>query len=410
MRIVYLHQYFNTPESSSGIRSYEMARRMVLAGHEVLMITSERKGRLSAKAKWYQTEEAGIQVYWTPVLYGNHMGYHRRLKSFFQYAWRAARKAASLEADIIFATSTPLTIALPAVYASRRRKIPLVFEVRDLWPELPIAVGALSNPLAVAAARWMERFAYRNSNSVVTLSSEVKTGVLKTGYPENRVSVIPNSCDLELFDVDPALGDELRKRYHWLLDRPLVVYIGTFGIINGVDYLARLAAAVRNIDFEIRFVAIGGGKEEDKLRRVAEELAVLNQNFFIFGRIPKNEVPIWLSAADIPTSLFINLKEMWSNSANKFFDALAAGKPVAINYGGWQEDLIRETGTGLLLDPEDVDASAAALVRVIRDKAWMYHAGKAAKELARERFSRDYLARELTGVLEEAVRAKERSH
>ncbi|NLY71895.1 MAG: glycosyltransferase family 4 protein, partial [Clostridiales bacterium] len=225
MRIVYLHQYFSTPEGSSGIRSYEMARRMVQAGHEVFMITSERSGKFSTKKKWYQTEEAGIKVYWTPVLYSNHMGYLQRIQAFFQYAWRAAWKAASFDADIIFATSTPLTIALPAVYASKKNKIPLVFEVRDLWPELPIAIGAIKNPLLIAVARWLERFAYRNSARVIALSPGMKAGVIKSGYPENKVSVIPNSCDLDLFDVDPNDGNFLRKQYNWLQDRPLVVYI-----------------------------------------------------------------------------------------------------------------------------------------------------------------------------------------
>ena len=146
MRIIYLHQYFNTPNMSGGTRSYEMARRLVDRGHEVHMVTSSRDGKPSGRHArgWTETVEAGIQVHWCSVPYSNHMSSRRRLGAFAKFSRLAARKATALRGDVVFATSTPLTIALPAVYAARRRSIPMVFEVRDLWPEMPIAVGALN--------------------------------------------------------------------------------------------------------------------------------------------------------------------------------------------------------------------------------------------------------------------------
>jgi len=159
VKIIYLHQYFNTPDMSGGTRSYEMARRMVAAGHEVQMVTSYREPG-SNRSEWFKTEEAGIQVHWYPVPYSNHMSFAQRIKAFFSFALAARKKAVELDGDIIFATSTPLTIALPAVSASRKKKIPMVFEVRDLWPEMPIAVGALKNPLMRFAAHKLEHWAY----------------------------------------------------------------------------------------------------------------------------------------------------------------------------------------------------------------------------------------------------------
>lgn len=142
MKILYLHQYFTTPSMAGGTRSYEMARRLVAWGHEVHMITTDREGIFDPKQKWYETDEAGIHVHWTPIPYSNKMSYGQRIKAFFAFSWRAARKAAKIGGDVVFATSTPLTIAIPGVYASKRLKIPMVFEVRDLWPELPIAIGS----------------------------------------------------------------------------------------------------------------------------------------------------------------------------------------------------------------------------------------------------------------------------
>ena len=149
MRITYLHQYFNTSSMPGGTRSYEMARRLVAMGHEVNIITSWRTP--DNRKDWFVTNESGAQVHWLPVNYSNHMSYNERIKSFIKFAWFAARKAASLPTDVVFATSTPLTIALPGAYAARRLQVPMVFEVRDLWPELPIAIGALKNPVM----RWM---------------------------------------------------------------------------------------------------------------------------------------------------------------------------------------------------------------------------------------------------------------
>ena len=150
MRIVYLHKYFVTPEMPGIVRSYEMARRLVAMGHEVHMVTTDQ--RLDAEAAkrpaWRVTNEAGIHVHWTAVPYDNTQAYGDRLRAFLTFAWRAARKAIELRGDVIFATSTPLTIAIPALLATWRTRRPLVFEVRDLWPAVPIAIGAIRKPLA----------------------------------------------------------------------------------------------------------------------------------------------------------------------------------------------------------------------------------------------------------------------
>ncbi len=402
MRVIYLHQYFTTPDMVGGTRSYEMARRLVRGGHEVHMITSDRA---AGTRGWRETEEAGIHVHWAPVRYSSGMGFRRRIVAFAQFASMAARKAASLPGDLVFATSTPLTIALPAIYAARRKSIPMVFEVRDLWPQAPIAVGALRSRPAIAAARWLERFAYRHSERIVALGDAMKAGVVATGYPADRVTVIPNGCDLSLFDVPKQVGRDFRGRHDWLQDRPLVVYTGALGRVNGVEYLARLAAAVRRHDPELRFLVVGTGCEERKVRTVAGELGVLGQNFFLEPPVPKSEIPAILSGADLATSTVIDHPHLWQNSANKLFDALAAGRPVAINHEGELADTIREAGCGLVLHSHDLESSARQLIGALRDPSWCIRARTAAKRLARGRLARDRLAATLESVLLEALPA-----
>jgi glycosyltransferase involved in cell wall biosynthesis len=403
LKIVYLHQYFNTRESAGGTRSYEMARRLVAAGHEVHMITSKRESGSGEAGGWFVTDEDGIQVHRLPVPYSNRMSNAQRIKAFLRFAWGAGPRAAAVGGDVVFATSTPLTIALPAVYAAKKNKIPLVFEVRDLWPELPIAIGALKNPAAIAAARRLERFAYHHSARVVVLSPGMKAGVVAAGYPEARVTVIPNGCDLDLFGAGPEAGRELRREYAWLGERPLVIYAGTVGEINGVDWLARLAAAVLPLDPDIRFLVVGDGKDKANVKAEAEKLGVMDRNFFMMPAVPKSRMPGWLSAADLAISVFVDLEAMWANSANKFFDALSAGRPAAINYGGWQADILRESGAGLALDVNDIDGSAKVLAKALGDRPWLAKAGVAARKTAEERFSRDKLAGRLESVLREAA-------
>lgn len=390
MKITFLYQYFSTPRMTGQIYAYEMARRLVAHGHEVRMITSDRRG---GGREWYETEEAGIRVHWYPVKYSNHMSYRRRIRAFARFAWAAGRRALQMPADLLYVSSPPLTMALPGVFAARKKGIPMVFEVVDLWPEMPIAVGALKSRPAIAFARWIERLAYRHAAHVIAFSPGMKAGVVRAGYPADRVTVVPNLSDLERFRIPSRLGCQLRGRHAWLGHRPLVVYTGTLGIINGVDYLARLAAAVGRRDPEIRFLVVGSGREENKVRRAAEELGVLEKNFFMWPPVPKAEIPAILSAADVATSLFLDIKPMWNNSAAKVFDALGAGRPIAINYQGWQAEMIRETGCGLVLDPHDVESAADRLIEAIRDEGWLLRAGAAAGRVAEQRFDREKLAR-----------------
>ena len=403
MKILYLHQYFNTPQDSGGTRSYEMARRLVAAGHQVEMITSKRDVTDSAARDWLKTEESGIHVHWLPVPYSNAMSYRARIGAFFKFAIGAARKAASMPADVVFATSTPLTIALPGIYAARRQGIPMVFEVRDLWPELPIAVGVLRNPVLKWAAWLLEWVAYHASAHIVALSPGMAEGVIRRGIPAERVTVIPNSSDVELFDVPPERGAAIRERLGLSPEQPLIVYTGTFGLINGVDYLVELAAAMREIAPEVRFLLVGKGAEVQKVTQRAQDLGVLNHNLWIWDAIPKIEMPDVLAAATIATSVVIPLEALNNNSANKFFDALAAGKPIAINHGGWQADLLRKTGAGIVLPPENVDQAALLLADFVQDTDRLQKASAAARKLAYTRFSRDILAAELEAVLRGAA-------
>ncbi|NAR17276.1 glycosyltransferase [Acinetobacter haemolyticus] len=397
MRILYFHQYFNTPDMSGGTRSYEMARRLVTAGHEVHIITSWLKE--TDEKTWFTTIEAGIHVHWFPNFYNNKMSYSERIKAFLRFAYHATKKGKSLKADLVFATSTPLTIAIPAVFTARALKIPMVFEVRDLWPELPIAMGALNNRMAQKLAYQLEDWAYKNSSAIVALSPGMKDGIVRTGYPKERVAIIPNSSDNELFTIDPEQAQKFRDKYEWLRDRPLIVYTGTFGHINGVGYLVEVAEQLKQLNPEIRILLVGDGVEFEKVELLAKEKAVLNINLYMMKQMPKKQIPVVLNAATLCTALFIDKPEMRANSANKFFDALAASTPILINYGGWMVDLIEKNQCGLVTWNKSIDQAATEIVALIADENRLNNYASNAKKLAMTQFNRDELAAQLNQVL-----------
>lgn len=403
MRIIYLHQYFNTPEDTGSTRSFELASRLVTAGHEVIMITTDHARRRQGFRGWYISEEAGIEIHRFAVPYSHLMSYTQRVRSFLRFAFGAALRAASIKADIVFATSTPLTIAIPGVFASKRQHIPLVFEVRDLWPEVPIAMGILRAKPLIVAARWLEKFAYQNSKQVVALSPDMKNVIAEVGYPAEYIHVIPNGADQSFFAVSEACGQEFRRQFDWLGDRPLLVYAGTMGRVNGVAYMVKLAAAMQDYDSEVRFLVVGSGVEKQKTIDLAKELGVYEKSFFIIPPVPKREILEILSAADIAVSLVVDLPALWANSANKFFEAMATGTPLAINYRGWQAEVLESSGAGIVLPASDVDLAARKLADLLKDRTWLKQAQISAKTIARRYYSWDLLADQLREVLQSAV-------
>jgi glycosyltransferase involved in cell wall biosynthesis len=402
MRILHVEQYFKTREMVGGCRAFEMARRLVARGHRVDFVTTRMEA--GTDRDWQISEAAGIRIHSVPVPYSNRMSYRQRLVSFIHFARAASSYGRGLAADMVFASSTPLTVAIPAVRLKKSLNIPMVFEVRDLWPEIPIALGALRNPLARAAARWLERCAYRNAARIVALSPGMKAGICRTGYPAERVSVIPNSCDVDLFRVPQETGLAWRRQHPEVGDRPMILYAGTLGRVNGVGWLARLADRIRMLDSEICFVLVGDGTEREQILAQAAQYGVLGVNFFMYPPVKKSEMSALFSAAWLTTSVVIDVPELRHNSANKVFDSFAAGRPVVINHEGWLAELLEETGAGLVLPVSDLATSARLLWQRLRDTNWRQRASAAASRLAEERFSRDRLAEQLEVVLKAAVR------
>lgn len=402
MHILLLRQHFALPDQSGSGRPYEMATRWIKAGHKVTIVTSSSKLSPQHRSEkgTIRTTVDGIQIIAVDVPYENHFGYIRRIFAFLSFARKCVKECRHLDdVDVVLGSSTPLTVALPAVRAARKFRTPMVFEVRDLWPEMPIAIGAIRNPIMKGLARALERYAYRNSDRIIALSPGMASGIAAAGYPEHKIEMIPNTSDVARFRNPCVSAQDFLDEYPMLKNRKIVLYAGTLGKLNGVNYLVDVAHEMRKMNPQVAFVVFGDGACKEELVRSARECGVLDNNFFFLGTIPKNKIPNAYAAATICTSLFVNIPEMWKNSANKFFDALAAARPILINYEGWQRKLLEEYQIGIGVPAKDPVEAAKRINRTIADPEKLQQLGNRAGELGVERFSLEDLSQRALDVL-----------
>lgn len=403
MHVLYIVQYFASPRGSTGSRPYEWAQALLRAGHEVTLICGMSEASdLAADPSQRATEldVDGIRVLVVSEPYTNSMSFFRRVLAFGRYARSAEHVARSVEADIVFASSTPLTVGLPAMKTARRQRIPFVFEVRDLWPELAIAMNVIRNPLMIWYLRRMERRIYHAADKMIALAPGIRDGIADTGFPAEQVALIPNAADTHMFSPsdepldDPRFGEPGECRF---------VFAGAHGQANGLDAILDAAAALRQRqETGIRFILIGSGKEKARLaaRTRAEQL---DDCVTFFGRMPKQELTTLMPKMDVGLQILKNVPSFYfGTSPNKFFDYLACGIPVLTNYPGWVADLLAEHGCGLAVRPDDPSAFADAVVRLRDQPALRAEMGRKARQLGEGQFARATLAARFVAVLEEA--------
>ena len=409
MHVAYIHQHFSTKRGAKGTRSYEMARRLIGAGHRVTMICgahelSDAGGAGSATGAVCESEVDGIRVLRLNEPYANRMGFARRVLAFGRFARAAGKLVAELDADLVFATSTPLTVGIPGMKGARRLGVPFVFEVRDLWPELAIVMGVIRNPLLKWYLRRMERRIYFAASHIIALAPGIREGVAARGYPADRISMIPNSCDLDLFVPSNEPLDDAR---FGAADDFRLVFTGAHGRANGLDAVLDAAAELKRRGVRgVRFVFIGdGGRRVQLMERSRRE--GLDEMTCWVKSIPKEELARILPRMNVGMMILKNLPAFYyGTSPNKFFDYIASGLPVLNNYPGWLAGLIEKHRCGSAIGPDDAAAFADAVLRLRENRNDLREMGRRARMLAEAEFSRDTLGERLVKVLEQVYGAR----
>lgn len=404
MKILYFHQHFSTPKGSAGIRSYEMARRLIARGHQVTMVCGSYSGGGSGLSTAFKNGRRsgivdGINIIEFDLAYSNNDGFLARTGIFLKFALRSVGVAMTESYDLVFATTTPLTAGIPGIFARWLRHKSFVFEVRDLWPELPKAMGVIKNPIVLGAMSALEFISYRSADRLIGLSPGIVDGIVHRGVSDDKIALIPNGCDLEIFSTItlPWRPVEVKQ------DELLAVFAGTHGVANGLDAALDAAAELKQRGrTDIKLLFIGEGKLKSALQQRAAREALDNVCFY--ESVNKQSLSNLMASADVGLQLLANVPAFYyGTSPNKFFDYISAGLPVLNNYPGWLADVIKKNRCGFVVPPNDPVAFANALEDAAVDKQKLKEMGERAKRLAKERFNRELLSNQFVDWLEATV-------
>lgn len=393
MNVLYFHQHFSTPSGSTGIRSYEMAQRLLKHGHQVTMVCGSYGGGETGLTLDFikgrrEGVVDGIHIIEFDLAYSNADGLIKRAGTFLKFALKSIGIALTHKYDVVFATTTPLTAGIPGILARWLRGKPFVFEVRDLWPELPKEMGVITNPLVLAAMSALEWCSYRSAHRCIGLSPGIVEGIKKRGVKASKVEIVPNGCDLTIFadNVHPWRPDGVT-------DTDLMaVFTGTHGQANGLD--AALDAAVelkKRGRQDIKLVLVGQGKLKESLQARAKKEGL--DNVIFHPPVNKSKLAELMKGADIGLQLLANIPAFYyGTSPNKFFDYISAGLPVLNNYPGWLAGMINDNNCGYAIEPDNTQAFADALINAADNKELLPEMGDNALALAKRDFNRHNLA------------------
>lgn len=402
---MYFHQYFSTHSGSAGNRSLSFARELVRQGHQVEMVCLKEpiKSNTGLTGNFIKGKRMGFvegfKVIEFDLTYSNHQSLIKRAYIFFLYSFYSVIYAVRSNADIVFSTSTPLTTAIPGIVSRWLRGKIFIFEVRDLWPELPKAMGVIKNPLLCTALSILEFLSYHSSDLCIGLAPGICEGIKKKGISHKNIRFIPNLSDLSLFKNN--LTDNGEKLL--LNDLKIknsnsgiftAVFAGSHGIANGLEILLDTAKELKKANRnDIHIVFLGDGKLKSLLKKRAKS-EDLNNCFFL-DPIPKVKLASFLcKEVDAGLMILRNIPEFYNGtSPNKFFDYLASGLPVIINYPGWLTNLIKKNGNGISVEPQSPECLAKALIYLAENEEKCKKMGSKSRKLARD-FDSDKLSKE----------------
>lgn len=393
MKILIFYQYFGTPKGKWSTRMYEMTKRWVAAGHQVTVVTSPyEKSDIRTDSFIDKQQIDGINLIIINSADSNRDGIAKRIFNALVFSLMSCYYALTVKCDIVLASSGPITVGQPALLTKWVRRKPMVFEVRDLWPEGAIELGKLNNKLLRKFAIWFEKLCYKNSTLIIPCSKGMEEGVLRKD-PEAKTLVIPNASDVELFS---NVTDEDKKMPEQYKGKKLFIYAGSLGLMDEVEQIIEGMRLVTNPD--VVWLIIGDGAERKYLESLVNKYNLRNIQFL--GLIPKTEVIKWFSRVEASFVTFKDLPVLHTSSPNKMFDSFAAGVPIIQSTKGWIKELVENTNCGINVNPAKPESFKEAIEKIAADESFRDELASNAKKLALNEFNRDILAQKYLVALE----------
>jgi glycosyltransferase involved in cell wall biosynthesis len=372
---------------------YEFTKRWIEKGHQVTVVTSVyAKSDIRASGFVDRQRHDGIDVRVINVTIDNRQSILRRIWSFIQYMCVSCWFALTLPADVVIASSGPLTAGVPGLVARYLRGRRFIFEVRDLWPEVAVELGIIKNRFLIKLAYWFEKRCYLASSHIIALSPGMKADINERFGLDNITSVT-NSANLSLFG-EPVKNPDLKG----LRSNTYAIYNGNIGEVNNSLWLYEAASILASRKRQdIGIVLAGDGQQKEALAKRAEEEGT--SNFILLGLVPKNQLVGLIQNALVSMVPLKGAKVLDTSSPNKFFESLAAGVPVVQNTNGWMKDYLAQNNVGFTLDPDDPASLADLLIKLHDNPGIVREMRTRARTLAARDFDKNILADRLLEVL-----------
>ncbi|HMR66714.1 MAG TPA: glycosyltransferase family 4 protein [Anaerolineae bacterium] len=405
MRILYLSQYFPPEVGATQTRAYEMAQGLIRAGHQVTVITEvpnhpsgiippEYKGKLYERSDLDGIDVVRVWVKTSPV-----KNFRTRMAFYLSYMVMAALAGLVLARgryDAIYVTSPPLFVGGAALMVSYLRRIPMAFEVRDLWPESAVALGELNNPRAIAMASWLEKRCYQRASVIVVVTQGIFDRLQERGYPADKLALILNGANTDLFTAQPEAGQAWCEAMG-LSGKFVVIYAGIHGIAQGLDSVLDAAEQLAG-HADIHFLFVGEGPVKAEIVALAHKKNLRNVTFQ--GEVPRQQMPSLLSAANVALVPLRRLELFKGALPSKMFDAMACQRPVILSAEGEAGQVLEQAGAGVVIPPEDPAALAATILELHRNPELCLEYGRRGRVAVENCFSRQAQARQLVDLLE----------
>lgn len=408
MKILFLSHYFPPEVNAPATRTYEHCKRWVELGHEVTVVSCvphHPMGRAypGYKNRLYQTEVIdGIKVVRLLTYITANEGFLKRSVNYVFFMLMCVLSAPFLDRpNIVISTSPQFFNGLAGYFVSRLKRARWILEIRDLWPESILAVGAVKSPRLINVLEWIERFAYRKADHIVAVTKAFKRHIQQRGIEESKISVIRNGVDLDLFS--PVPRDTGFDREHGLEGKFVAAYVGTHGMAHGLDVILTSAELLRD-DPDIVFLMVGDGAEREPLQLRRDEKGLAN--VIMLGQKPKQMMPVLLATSDVSLVLLRKLELFKTVIPSKIFESMASGKPIILGVEGESAEIINDSGAGLCIAPESAEALADA-IRKLKEERVVYDACSASgRNYVAKHFERRVLADRFAALFQRVVNGR----
>lgn len=410
MRILLLHQYFLEEDDPGGSRWNEMTKTWTAQGHKVTVIAGMMHAnglekRAEYKGKYFVEKKQGaVSVHRTHVSESYNNGFLGRLWGYFSFMfsslWAGLFKVKG-KYDVVIVTSPPLFVGISGYLISRFKKAPMVFEIRDLWPESAIDTGVLTNKWVIKMAYAVEKFIYKKAKLINVLTPAFYNTLRdKKHISESKLIMIPNAADFSLSEEIVSSFDRTEFRKQHDLDGHFVItYVGAHGVANHLEQVLEAGKALE--DTNVLFLLIGQGMEKARLMKLAEKMAVKNVRFI--DSVPKKEVFKYILASEMGASVLKRVDTFKTVYSNKTFDYFSCKKPILMAIDGVSRDLVEAAKAGTYVEPENTSEYNHIIREYLNNPQRLDEEGESGYQYAKQNFDREVLANKYLNKIKQII-------